>query len=209
MKTSAGTMLYQLGPQLGRHFEPRLGPRLGPQLGPSGSVPDATGGPPVQTGRPIRVLLVHMGGPFWSHKDEHAWSIPKGEYTEGEDPRQVAAREFAEELGSPLPDGPEIDLGLARQSGKTVLAFARFADFDAASCVSNSVTMTWPPGSGRQLTFPEVDRAQWFDLPTARSKLVKGQVVFLDRLAQSISNDFGVRPGAVDGLLPEWQTGIS
>src|SRR6476659_9252086 len=79
----------------------------------------------------VLVLLVHMGGPFWARKDEHAWSIPKGEYEPGEDPHEVAAREFEEELGSVLPAGPELDLGTARQSGKSVQAWARAADFDA------------------------------------------------------------------------------
>jgi len=134
------------------------------------------------SGRP-EVLLVHMGGPYWARKDEHAWSIPKGEYTDGEDQRTVAAREFAEELGSPLPTGPEVELGSANQSGKSVMVFARQADFDATSCVSNTFALEWPPKSGRLQNFPEVDRAEWFDLPTARLKLVKGQVIFLDRLA--------------------------
>lgn len=130
----------------------------------------------------VQVLLVHMGGPFWARKDEHAWSIPKGEYSGDEDPRAVAAREFAEELGSALPDGPESDLGETRQSGKAVVAFARRADFDAAGATSNTFEMQWPPRSGRLHSFPEVDRAEWFDITTARAKLVKGQAVFLDRL---------------------------
>ena len=134
----------------------------------------------------LQVLLVHMGGPFWARKDEHAWSIPKGEYTEGEDERAVAAREFAEELGSPVPNGLEVELGSANQSGKSVIIFARQADFDATSCLSNTFELEWPPKSGRLQSFPEVDRAEWFDLPTARMKLVKGQVVFLDRLAERL-----------------------
>ena len=152
MKRSAGTLLDQVG------------------SGASG----AAGG--------VSVLLVHMGGPFWARKDEHAWSIPKGEYTDDEIPHDVAAREFAEELGSPLPDGPEFELGSTTQSGKSVLAFARAADFDASTCVSNTFELEWPPRSGRMRTFPEVDRAQWFSVQEARSKLVKGQVVFLDRV---------------------------
>ena len=152
MKRSAGTLLYQVGP----------------------GAPDAAEG--------VSVLLVHMGGPFWARKDEHAWSIPKGEYTDGEVPHDVAAREFAEELGSPLPDGPEFELGSTTQSGKSVLAFARAADFDASTCVSNTFELEWPPRSGQMRTFPEVDRAEWFSVQEARSKLVKGQVVFLDRL---------------------------
>jgi len=137
----------------------------------------------------LLVLLVHMGGPFWASKDEHAWSIPKGEYDEGEDPHAVASREFAEELGSALPDGPEFELGEARQSGKAVIAFAREADFDAATCVSNTFDLEWPPRSGRWQSFPEVDRAEWFDPDTARVKLVKGQLVFLDRLLSRLERD--------------------
>jgi predicted NUDIX family NTP pyrophosphohydrolase len=135
----------------------------------------------------VEVLLVHMGGPFWARKDEHAWSIPKGEYEPGEDPAAVAAREFAEELGSGPPDGPTLDLGSARQSAKTVIVFAREGDFDAATTVSNTFTVEWPPRSGRFQDFPEVDRAEWFDLPTAAGKLVKGQVVFLSRLADRLA----------------------
>jgi len=131
----------------------------------------------------LLVLLVHMGGPFWARKDDHAWSIPKGEYLDDEEPRGVAAREFAEELGSPLPDGPELELGTASQSGKSVTAFARAADFDATTASSNTFEVEWPPRSGRMQSFPEIDRAEWFDLTTARAKLVKGQIVFLDRLA--------------------------
>ena len=130
----------------------------------------------------LQVLLVHMGGPFWARKDEHAWSIPKGEHGDAEEPHAVAAREFEEELGTPLPDGPQSYLGETRQSGKSVVAFALRADFDAAGATSNTFEMEWPPRSGRVQSFPEVDRAEWFDLATARVKLVKGQVVFLDRL---------------------------
>lgn len=139
------------------------------------------------TGDTVEVMLVHMGGPFWARKDDHAWSIPKGEYGPGtdtaeDDPRVVAAKEFAEELGSPLPAGPELELGSTSQSGKTVIAFARAADFDATTCVSNTFEIEWPPKSGRRQSFPEVDRAEWFTIDTARSKLVKGQIAFLDRL---------------------------
>ena len=138
-------------------------------------------------GQRVEVLLVHMGGPFWARKDEHAWSIPKGEYTDGEDPAAAAAREFTEELGAPPPDGPTIELGSARQSAKTVTVFAREGDFDAAAAVSNSFSLEWPPRSGRYQDFPEVDRAEWFDMPTAATKLVKGQVVFLSRLTSRLT----------------------
>ena len=134
----------------------------------------------------VQVLLVHMGGPFWARKDEHAWSIPKGEFEPGEDPAAVAVREFTEELGSAPPDGVTIERGSARQSGKTVTVFARAGDFDAGRAVSNTFSLEWPPRSGRFQDFPEVDRAEWFDLPTAASKLVKGQVVFLARLVERV-----------------------
>jgi predicted NUDIX family NTP pyrophosphohydrolase len=140
----------------------------------------------IRNGR-VEVLLVHMGGPFWARKDEHAWSIPKGEYIEGEDPAEAAAREFTEELGAPPPDGPTIELGTARQSAKTVLIFAREGDFDTTAVVSNTFSIQWPPRSGRFQEFPEVDRAEWFDVATAATKLVKGQVVFLSRLMSRLA----------------------
>lgn len=139
-------------------------------------------------GAALYVMLVHMGGPFWARKDLHAWSIPKGEHSDTEDPREVAAREFAEELGSELPAGPETPLGAATASGKLITVFARAADFDADTCLSNTFEVEWPPRSGRLQNFPEVDRAQWFDVDTARHKLVKGQVVFLDRLLTAVAS---------------------
>lgn len=136
--------------------------------------------------RPTReVLLVHPGGPFWAEKDVGAWSIPKGEYVDGEDALTAAIREFTEELGSPPPDGPDLELGSARQSSaKTVTAFARRGDFDAANVHSNLIEVQWPPRSGRTLQIPEVDRAEWCTLDLARERLVKGQVVFVDRLVE-------------------------
>lgn len=130
-----------------------------------------------------QVLLGHMGGPFWARKDDGAWSIPKGEHEADEDPRAAAAREFAEELGSPLPDGPLAELGTVRTSGgKWITAFALAADFDAEHIVPGLFTMEWPPRSGAMREFPEIDRAAWFDLPTARRKITKGQLPLLDRL---------------------------
>jgi predicted NUDIX family NTP pyrophosphohydrolase len=129
------------------------------------------------------VLIAHMGGPYWARKDDHAWSIPKGEYLAGEDPLAAARREFAEELGSPPPDGVPIALGdVTQPGGKVVTVWALEGDFDAAAAVSNTFTMEWPRGSGQLKEFPEMDRAQWYDVATARSKLVDGQVAFLDRL---------------------------
>src|SRR5687767_12533953 len=110
----------------------------------------------------VRLLLVHMGGPFWAKKDLGAWSIPKGEYAEGEDPLAVAKREFKEELGADAA-GACVDLGEVVQAGRKVVhAFALEGDFDVRDLVSNTFDMEWPPKSGRRQSFPEVDRAEWF-----------------------------------------------
>ena len=129
------------------------------------------------------VLLVHPGGPFWARKDLGAWSIPKGEHDEGEDPLAHALREFEEEMGSPAPDGPVVALGEFRQSGgKVVTVFAREGDLDATAIRSNHFTVEWPPRSGRFLSFPEIDRAEWFPVDLAREKLNPAQADLLDRL---------------------------
>ncbi|HZB98131.1 MAG TPA: NUDIX domain-containing protein [Candidatus Sulfotelmatobacter sp.] len=134
------------------------------------------------------VLLGHMGGPYWERKDEAAWSIPKGEYGEGEDAFTVACREFEEELGSKVPAKEFRDLGTAVQaSGKVVTVWAAQGDFDASSARSNTFAMEWPKGSGTVQEFPEIDRAAWYDIETARSKLVRGQRPFLDRLLAGLS----------------------
>jgi predicted NUDIX family NTP pyrophosphohydrolase len=143
-------------------------------------------------GDAVEVLLGHMGGPFWTRRDSGAWSIPKGEFDPAEDPRAAAAREFAEEMGSPPPEGPWLELGDARQStGKIVTAFALRGDFDPATAVSNTFDLEWPRGSGRIRSFPEIDRVAWFDLAAARDRIVKGQIPFLDRLQTHL----GTRPG--------------
>ena len=131
------------------------------------------------------VLLVHPGGPYWARKDEGAWSVPKGEYEEGEDPLEVAIREFAEELGADPPDSnAAVDLGELRQpGGKLVRVWSLEGDLDVTATTSNTFEMEWPPRSGRTAEFPEVDRAGWFDLDTARRKLLSGQVAFIDRLS--------------------------
>jgi predicted NUDIX family NTP pyrophosphohydrolase len=135
-----------------------------------------------------QVLLGHMGGPFWVRKDDGAWSIPKGEYGPDEDAFAAALREFAEELGSPAPSTGFVALGEVRQrNGKTVRAWAVEGDLDADAIVSNTFELQWPPRSGRMHTFPEVDRAAWFDLDAARPKLVAGQAALLDRLAETLS----------------------
>jgi predicted NUDIX family NTP pyrophosphohydrolase len=136
----------------------------------------------------IEVLLGHMGGPFWARKDERAWSIPKGEHPEAEDALAAARREFAEETGAPPPDGPTLDLGEVRQSGgKRVTAWAVEGDLDPAAVKSNTFLLEWPPRSGRRQEFPEIDRAGWFDLDTARRKIVKGQMALVDRLEERLS----------------------
>lgn len=135
----------------------------------------------------IEVLLGHPGGPFWARKDDGAWSIPKGEYESDDDPLAAAAREFAEELGSPLPDGPRIELGTVRlPSGKRLTAYAVEGDLDPARAVSNTFEMQWPPRSGRMQSFPEVDRVAWFDLATARKKILPGQLPFIEELVERL-----------------------
>jgi predicted NUDIX family NTP pyrophosphohydrolase len=135
----------------------------------------------------LEVLLVHPGGPFFSRRDAGAWSIPKGLYEEGEESLACARREFAEELGSPCPDGPPIELGEIRQrNGKRVTAWAVEGDLDAEHITSNTFDIEWPPRSGRRQEFPEVDRAGWFGLDAAREKILAAQVPLLDRLAESL-----------------------
>ncbi|MEU0499202.1 NUDIX domain-containing protein [Mycobacterium sp. NPDC006124] len=129
------------------------------------------------------VLIGHPGGPFWARKDEAAWSIPKGEYTDDEDPWAAAQREFREEIGLPVPDGPRADLPPVKQSGgKVVTAFAVEADLDVTDSVSNTFDMEWPKGSGVVKQFPELDRVGWFSVEQAREKLLKGQRPLLDAL---------------------------
>lgn len=133
------------------------------------------------------VLLGHMGGPFWAKRDSGGWSVPKGEYEPDEDPQAAARREFQEELGVPAPTGELVALGDARTSGgKVVTVWAIESDFDCRLVVPGTFEMEWPKGSGRLQTFPEIDRAGWFDLQQARDKLVASQQIFLDRLAQRL-----------------------
>jgi predicted NUDIX family NTP pyrophosphohydrolase len=138
----------------------------------------------------VEVLIAHMGGPYWAKKDDGGWSIPKGEYDEGAEPLEVAHREFEEELGAPPPPGDRLDLGELRQpNGKRIQAWAILGDFDASDIHSNQFEIEWPPRSGKMQSFPEVDRAGWFGLGQARRKLVKGQVPFVDRLAEHLGVD--------------------
>ena len=135
----------------------------------------------------LEVLIAHMGGPFWDGKDARAWSIPKGEMREGEDPLAVAQREFEEELGSPPPPQPYLDLGSVEQSSrKRVFVFAVEGDFDVAAATSNTFSLEWPPGSGQIQEFPEIDRAAWVSLEVASEKLVRGQAQFLERLERAL-----------------------
>jgi predicted NUDIX family NTP pyrophosphohydrolase len=134
------------------------------------------------------VLLVHPGGPFWKRRDEGAWSIPKGEIERGEAALDVARREFGEELGMPAPDGDLAPLGSVRQAGgKVVHAWAAPGEVDVSRISSGTFTLEWPPRSGRMQEFPEVDRAAWFDLPTARRMILPAQSSFLDRLEERLS----------------------
>jgi len=166
-KHSAGILLYRTSTRSGS----------GPLAGAAGAG--------------LEVLLVHPGGPFWARKDLGAWSIPKGEYGDGDDPLQAALREFEEETGQRPPSDRLLGLGTVRQrGGKQVTAWAAEAadglDLDPAELRSNTFTLEWPPRSGQVREFPEVDRAGWFELPTARAKLVSAQAELLDRLVAAL-----------------------
>jgi predicted NUDIX family NTP pyrophosphohydrolase len=146
----------------------------------------------VSAGRP-EVLLVHPGGPFFAKKDAGAWTLPKGEPNAGEDASSdstllaIACREFTEETGI-TPKAEFLPLGsIVQKGGKRVHAWAFRGDCDAAACQSNLFEMEWPPRSGRLATFPEIDRAEWFDLAAARAKIKESQIAFLDRLAEQLS----------------------
>jgi predicted NUDIX family NTP pyrophosphohydrolase len=134
----------------------------------------------------LEVLLVHPGGPYWRRKDEGAWTIPKGEMNADEDAAAAAIREFSEETGLALA-APLQPLGEIRQrGGKRVIAFAVEGDLDVAALTSNSFEIEWPPRSGKMQSFPEIDRAEWFDLPAAHVKIIDGQRPLLDRLAEIV-----------------------
>ncbi|WP_405180077.1 NUDIX domain-containing protein [Nocardia sp. NBC_01377] len=140
------------------------------------------------------VLIGHMGGPYFARKDDGAWSIPKGEYVAGEeDARAAASREFTEELGLPVPEGEWIPLGDVRYGSgshsKTVTVWAVEGDLDPSLVVPGTFEMEWPPRTGRMAEFPEIDRADWFDLTTANDKLGKGQRPYLDRLARILRGE--------------------
>lgn len=149
-----------------------------------------------RNGGETEFLLVHPGGPFWANKDAGAWSIPKGGIEDEEEPRACAIRELEEELG-PAPElDPEelIELGSIRQrAGKVVEAWAAEGDFDPATLDSNTFTMEWPPRSGSEREFPEVDRAEWFGLEAAREKILPAQAELLDRLLERLESGDGER----------------
>jgi predicted NUDIX family NTP pyrophosphohydrolase len=137
------------------------------------------------------VLLAHPGGPYWARKDEGAWTLPKGECAEGEEPLAAAQREFSEETGFTA-CGPFLPLGELRQkSGKRIQAWACAGECDPAQLTSNLFEMEWPPRSGRRQSFVEIDRAAWFSLAEARQKLIAGQLPFLDRLAALLADPAG------------------
>lgn len=137
---------------------------------------------------PMEVFLVHPGGPYWARKDEHAWSIPKGEFDpDVEDPYGCAVREFVEETGFAVPPGAPVALGEVRQpGGKVVHAWALEGTVDPDDLVSNTFELEWPRGSGRVRTFPEVDRGGWFSTAEARTRMHKGQVPLIDRLEAAV-----------------------
>jgi predicted NUDIX family NTP pyrophosphohydrolase len=138
----------------------------------------------------VEVLIGHPGGPFWARKDDGAWSIPKGEYVEGEDPWSAAQREFQEELGKAPPDGPRVEFAPLRQpSGKIITAFAVRGDLDLDGTVSNTFELEWPKSSGKIREYPEIDRVGWFSVAEARSKLLKGQRPLLDHLVDALEDD--------------------
>jgi predicted NUDIX family NTP pyrophosphohydrolase len=135
-------------------------------------------------GNGLEVLLVHPGGPFWNKKD--VWGIPKGEY-EDEDALSAAKREFEEEIGQPPPEGDWIDLGEAKTNGsKTVKVFAVEGSLDVREIKSNTFPIEWPPGSGKKIDIPEVDKAAWLSAAIAVTKMHKGQDEFIERLAEKL-----------------------
>lgn len=134
-------------------------------------------------------MLVHPGGPFWRKKDDGAWTVPKGEFADDEEPIAAAKREFKEETGASPPSGDYLPLKPIKQkNGKTVHAWAIEGDFDPSTLESNTFEMEWPPRSGRTQTFPEVDRAAWFAPEVARTKMLTGQPALIDELLQLLAD---------------------
>jgi predicted NUDIX family NTP pyrophosphohydrolase len=155
----------------------------------------------IKDGRP-QVLLAHMGSPWWAKKDVGAWTIPKGEVEAGEEPLDTAKREFGEELGLPVPDGDFMELGdIEQHNRKTVSAWAIEADPDVANIKSNTVKIEWPPRSGKEQDFPEIDRADWFGLAEAGQKTVRGQAELFERLAAKLDVPFKPEERPAQGSL--------
>ena len=149
--------------------------------------------------RGLEVLLGHMGGPFWAKKNARAWSIPKGEYEEGEEPIAAALREFEEEMGSPPPPGDILPLGESRQaSGKIIITYAICGDYDTRHFHSNTFMIEWPKASGNIQEFPEMDRAEWMTFNRARNMVLQGHVPILERLHKKLS-DQSLIPEATQG----------
>lgn len=138
-------------------------------------------------GSTTEVFLVHPGGPYWARKDDGAWSIPKGEYQEGEDPLATATREFCEETGAEVSGTLSALSPLTQPSGKIISAWALEGDIDVTTVKSNTFSLEWPPHSGKKQEFPEVDRGGWFDIPAARAKIHPGQRGFLDQLQHLVT----------------------
>ncbi|MEU9125935.1 NUDIX domain-containing protein [Streptomyces sp. NPDC048506] len=147
-------------------------------------------------GNGVEVLLGHMGGPLWARRDAGAWSVPKGEYVPPEEARDAARREFEEELGMPPPEGPYVPLGETRQAnGKVVTVWAVESDLAPERIVPGTFEMEWPRGSGAVRSFPEIDRVAWFAPGDAAERMVKGQQVFLERLADQLADGAGPTGG--------------
>jgi predicted NUDIX family NTP pyrophosphohydrolase len=147
-----------------------------------------------QSGSGLEVLLVHPGGPFWRNKDEGAWSIPKGEMDEGEDAASAARREFLEETGYAVSNQLQTLGGIRQRGGKRVVAFAAEGDLDVDAIKSNLFEIEWPPKGGKMESFPEIDRAAWFDLRVAHVKILESQRSLLDRLAELVKREAASAP---------------
>lgn len=165
MRTSAGVMVFRLQSN-------------------ASDAPEHLDAVDDEHGDAVEVLLGHMGGPFWAAKDDGAWSFPKGEYEPDESAEGAARREFFEELGLAVPEGPLLAMGHVRASGKQITMFAVRGDPGIAAFAPGMFTMEWPPKSGRTASFPEIDAVAWFSLADARLKVVKSQRIFLDHLAE-------------------------